>query len=316
VGTTRATAAAGLLALCALACPGSLPGEAVAATGDPPMCGTRSSPPAVYQHVVWIFLENHGYGSVIGSGDAPFINRTLAAECGLATNAHNITHPSLPNYVAATSGLPPAALGRFKSDCNATHGCVTRAQSIFAQAPSWGAYAESMPKPCTHWFKSPYAASHNPAVYYTKLPDCRLHDVGYGQLQAALDADTLPAFVFITPNMCNDMHDCSVGTGDAWLARAVRRLVASPAYQAGTMAIFVTFDEGEDGGSDQCARNTHDPGCHIPLLVVSPSTPPGARSSMLVNHYSLLRTTEEMLGISTYLGRARVAKSMRAAFNL
>jgi phosphatidylinositol-3-phosphatase len=283
---------------------------------DAPLCGTRDAPPAIWEHVVWIWFENHGSDQVIGSPDAPFMNRTLAAGCGLATNAHNETHPSLPNYIAATSGLPPGALGRWKSDCNATGGCLTRVPSLFAQAPSWGAYAESMPKPCVHFFTGPYAASHNPAVYYRGLTDCAQHDVPYGRLRADLDSDTLPAFVFITPNMCHSMHNCSVRTGDAWLAKAIGALTASPAYQRGTMAIFVTFDEGEKGNSDRCTRNTSDAGCHIPILVVSPSTVPGTRSAVPCNHYSLLRTTEEMLGIPTYLGRARRERSMRSAFNL
>jgi hypothetical protein len=281
-----------------------------------PLCGTRDAPPATWEHVVWIWFENHGADQVIGSPDAPFMNRTLAAGCGLATNAHNETHPSLPNYIAATSGLPPGALGRWKSDCNATGGCLTRVPNLFAQAPSWGAYAESMRKPCVHFFTGLYAASHNPAVYYRTLADCAERDVPYDRLQADLDSDTLPAFVFITPNMCHSMHNCSVATGDAWLAKAMRALVASPAYQRGTMALFVTFDEGEDRGSDQCTHNVRDPGCHVPILVVSPSTSPGARSASLFNHYSLLRTTEEMLGIPTIPGRARRERSMRAAFNL
>ncbi|HKA28949.1 MAG TPA: hypothetical protein VKH82_06220, partial [Candidatus Binatia bacterium] len=88
------------------------------------------------------------------------------------------------------------------------------------------------------------------------------------------------------------------------------------AYQRGTMAIFVTFDEGERGGSNRCTFNTRDAGCHVPIIVVAPSTPAGARSGALFNHYSLLRTTEEMLGITDYLGAARNAHSMRAAFNL
>jgi hypothetical protein len=279
-------------------------------------CGSRLTPPPIWEHVVWIWFENHGSDQIIGSPDAPFMNRTLAAGCGLATNAHNETHPSLPNYIAATSGLPPGALGRWKSDCNATGGCLTRAPNLFAQAPSWGAYAESMPKPCVHYFTGPYAASHNPAVYYRSLADCAAHDVPFGRLQADLDSDTLPAFAFIIPNMCHSMHNCSVATGDAWLGRTIRSLVASPAYERATMAIFVTFDEGEDGGSDRCTHNLGDPGCHVPILVVSPSTPPGARSNVLFNHYSLLRTTEEMLGIPTLLGRARRERSMRAAFNL
>jgi phosphatidylinositol-3-phosphatase len=297
----------------------------IGALGPPParaaataaaFCGTEASPPPVWEHVVWIWLENHGYDEIVGASDAPFINRTLIAGCGLATNAHNETHPSLPNYIAATSGLGPGRLGRWASDCNATAGCLTRAPSLFGQAASWGAYAESMPKPCVHWFTGLYAASHNPAVYYRGLADCPLHDVPYVRLAQDLDADTLPAFVFVTPNMCHDMHNCAVETGDAWLAHAIRGLVASSAYQRGTMAIFVTFDEGERGGSNRCTFNTRDAGCHVPIIVVAPSTPAGARSGALFNHYSLLRTTEEMLGITDYLGAARNAHSMRAAFNL
>jgi phospholipase C len=173
-----------------------------------------------------------------------------------------------------------------------------------------------MRKPCVHFFTGLYAASHNPAVYYRWLADCGARDVPYGRLQVDLDSDTLPAFVFITPDMCHSMHNCSVATGDAWLRKSIRALVASPAYQRGTMAIFVTFDEGEKGGSDRCTHNTGDAGCHVPIFVVSPSTAPGTGSATLFNHYSLLRTTEEMLGIPALLGRARREQSMRADFNL
>ena len=280
------------------------------ALADPaPFCGTSASPPDSWEHVVWIWFENHGYDEIVGSAAAPFINRTLIAGCGLATNAHNETHPSLPNYIAATSGLPPGRLGRWTSDCNATAGCLTRAPSLFGQAPSWGAYAESMPKPCVHWFTGPYAASHNPAVYYRALADCPLHDVPYARLQQDLDADTLPAFVFVTPNMCHDMHNCPVETGDTWLAHAMRALVASAAYQRGTMAIFVTVDEGEHGRSDHCAFNT-------PTRVSSPSSSSRRRPrhALLFNHYSPCEPGGDA-GITDYLG-ARNAHSMRAAFNL
>ncbi len=291
-------------------------GTAAPAVGQQAMCGTRTTPPVTWAHVVWIVMENHGYDQIIGNGAAPFINRTLLPSCGLATNYHNITHPSLPNYIAMTSGLSPNALGPFRSDCNAVPGCRTRAPSIFAQAPSWRAYEESMPSNCHRWFFGHYAASHNPPVYYKTLPDCPQNDVQYRQLQPDLDADRLPAFAFITPNLCDDMHSCAVGTGDAWLSHAVARLTASAAYQRGDMAIFVTFDEGEKGGSNSCATNTSSGGCHVATIVISPSTSPHARSNTLYNHYSLLRTTEEMLGIPTLLGKARTARSMRAAFNL
>jgi phosphatidylinositol-3-phosphatase len=271
-----------------------------------PLCGTRSAPPATWDHVVWIWFENHGYDAVVGSSAAPRINRTLIPSCGLATNYHSLAHPSLPNYIAATSGLPVSALGPMRDDCNATGACHTGAPSIFLEASSWGAYEESMRRPCTHKFTGLYAASHDPAVYYTNLPDCRAHDLNLRALGPALHGDTLPAFVFIMPNMCNSMHNCSVQTGDSWLWRIVERLTASRAYQAGTMAVFVTFDESAKDDSDD----------RVATIVISPSTAPHTRSGKRFSHYSLLRTTEEMLGISRLLGEARHAPSMRSAFNL
>jgi hypothetical protein len=269
-------------------------------------CGTSPTPPAAWEHVVWIWFENHGYGSVVGSSAAPFINRTLARRCGLATHYQALAHPSLPNYIAATSGLALDALGPLRDDCNATGDCHTNADSLFAQVPSWGAYEESMRRPCTHWFTGPYAASHNPPVYYRNLDGCAEHDVALGRLWRDLDADTLPAFAFVTPNMCHSMHDCSVAEGDAWLRHVVKRLTASAAYGRGTMAIFVTFDES--------AKD--DPDNRVAMLVVSPSTPPRTRARAGFTHYSLLRTTEEMLGVDRLLGEARHARSMRPAFNL
>jgi len=271
---------------------------------EPAICGTRPTPPPRWEHVVWIWFENKGYGQVVGSRDAEFMNDTLARTCGLATNYHALGHPSLPNYIAATSGLSGNALSPFRHDCNAHGDCRIAADSLFEQAGSWGAYAESMRKPCTRFFTGLYAASHNPAVYYERLADCPQRAVNLGELRDALAADQLPEFAFITPNMCHSMHNCSVRAGDAWLRHIVRLLTASPEYARGTMAIMITFDESE-GGDDR-----------VPTLVVSPSTAPGTRASASFNHYALLRTTEDMLGLAPPLGRAKGAPSMRSAFNL
>jgi hypothetical protein len=163
-----------------------------------------------------------------------------------------------------------------------------------------------MRRPCTRWFIGSYAASHNPVVYYRALTDCREHARNLRALTGDLIQDTLPAFAFVTPNMCHSMHNCSVTSGDAWLRRLLRRLTASTPYQRGMMAIFVTFDESDEDSDDH----------QVPTFVVSPSTVPGTRVAARFNHYSLLRTTEELLGIQPYLGRASRAPSMRAAFNL
>ena len=268
-------------------------------------CGLQAAPPATYEHVVWVWFENHGFDQIVGSREAAFFNRTLIPACGLSTNYQTITHPSLPNYIAATSGLSGDALGPFGHDCNAVGPCRIGAASLFEQAQSWGAYAESMRRPCTHWFTGLYAASHNPAVYYRNLADCGDRAVNLRGLKRDLEEDTLPAFAFVTPNMCHSMHNCSVASGDAWLRRLMRQLVDSAAYRRGGMAIVVTFDESDKDGGDT----------RLATVVVSPSTVPGTRVGTRFDHYALLRTTEELLGIPEHLGRAVRARSMRAAFN-
>jgi phospholipase C len=121
-----------------------------------------------------------------------------------------------------------------------------------------------------------------------------------GPFAQALDDATLPAFSFVTPNLCNDSHDCPVKRGDVWLSVWLRRILTSRSYLAGNTALFVMWDE--DG--------------IIPNIVISPTTRPGTASTTPFDHYSLLRTTEEMLGIPTHLGQAASARSMRSAFRL
>jgi hypothetical protein len=108
-------------------------------------------------------MENHSFSAFIGSSQAPYFN-TLAQECGLATNYHNITHPSLPNYVAATSGLSYSALPHFLPDCSPSANCDTSAKSIFGQGETWKSYQESMPSSCDHGNSGNYAVRHNPAA--------------------------------------------------------------------------------------------------------------------------------------------------------
>jgi phospholipase C len=292
------------------------------------VCGSEHGTPKHYRHVIWIWMENRSYDAIIGSTHAPYINR-LAADCGLATNYHSVTHPSLPNYIAATSGDTQG----ITDNCQPSE-CSRGVQSVFGQLQAagitWAAYNESMPRACDLESGSgsnpsgEYAPRHNPAVYYLPLrANCHRRVVPLGTptsgpLAHALRSGALPGFSFITPNLCNDMHDCSRSTGDAWLSRWVPAIVSSRAYRAGRTVVFITWDEGEGDGSDDCALNTSDAGCHVATLIVSPSTPRGTRSALLFNHYALLKTTEQLLGIKTFLGHARdrTSRSMRPAFHL
>src|SRR5262249_16826677 len=150
--------------------------------------------------------------------NAPYEN-ALANECGLATNYHNITHPSLPNYIAATSGLSMATVEKkFASDCSVSKACSTKAPSIFSQVSSWKAYEESMPSNCDPTNSGNSAVRHNPPPYYSTLAGCGTNDVPYTNLATDLANNTLPAFSFITPNLIDDTHNSTVATGDAWLS--------------------------------------------------------------------------------------------------
>ena len=277
------------------------------------LCGKLRAPHA-YRHVVLVWMENHSYSTIIGSRQAPYIN-SLAARCGLATNYHNVSHPSLPNYIAATSGLGYAGIARFTPDCNPVPGCTTSARSIFGQGETWRAYDESMPSNCFRVNSGEYAVRHNPPPYYTRLRGCSSFDVPYSRLATDLARGRLPAFSFITPNVINDMHDGTIADGDRWLAANLPKIFNSPEYRNGSTVVFVTWDEGEGGTSQTCATNTTDVGCHVATIVISPSTVPGTRSARLFNHYSLLGTAEQLLHLPR-LGLTRSFPTMTAAFRL
>jgi hypothetical protein len=260
-------------------------------------------------------MENHSYGDIIGNTtQAPYLN-SLAAECRLASNYHNISHPSLPNYIAATSGLSGRQIKPL-DNCSVAKKCSTSAPSIFGQGETWKAYQESMPANCYQSDSGEYAIRHDPPPYYTTLGGCATLDVPYSELAADLANNALPAFSFITPNLIDDMHDGTIADGDSWLASNLPTILNSPEYQAGNTAVFITWDEGTGGKTgENCTANTTDPSCLVATIVISPSTPAGATSATLFNHYSLLGTAEQLLGLPA-LGQATSYPTMTAAFNL
>jgi len=160
-----------------------------------------------------------------------------------------------------------------------------------------------MPGNCSTTTTSLYEAAHNPAVYYTDAAaQCPTWDLpagstSSGSLLTDLENNTLPGFSFVIPNECNN-GGCSVTTGDTWLSSWVPLITASPAYQQGTTAVFITWDEGGGGTKgEDCTTNTSDPSCHVPMLVLSPYTTPATTSNTFYTHYSLLRTTEDLLNL-------------------
>jgi phosphatidylinositol-3-phosphatase len=261
-------------------------------------CGVARRPPATYSHVVWILFENKGYNQVIGSQSAPYIN-SLARECGLATDYYALAHPSLPNYLAMTSG---STQGVTNDNNPSSHSL--RAASIFSQlGHNWRSLEQSMPTNCSLSDHGNYAVRHNPAAYYIQIRSaCRSLDN-----PLASTPDISARLTFVTPNVCSDMHSCPISAGDAWLSTFLPKILNSSTYAAGRTAVFITWDEADYPGD---YSNTSS---HVPALVISPTTPAGGRSSTRFTHYSLLRTTEELLGLACLTNACR-ATSMRSAF--
>ncbi len=300
---------------------------------------------ATSHRVLWIVMENHSYSGIVGNAAAPYINKTLLPKGGNATNMHSETHPSLPNYLAMATGSPQGV-----ADDKAPAAHPISGPSLFSQVdPSWRAYEDVMPTACRQTdtaftANTNYAVRHNPPAYLVSPPigspkaDCSTNDVplgsaGSGALQKALAAGTLPRFSFVTPGICHDMHNAPASSvcnpfspitaGDNWLKLWMPKIFASPNYTSGSLAVFITWDEGAGGanikGMDcQSKQYRTDAGCHIPTLVFSKSTHGGSTSATYFDHYSMIRTAEELLGLSTTALGTHVsgAASMRTAFGL
>ncbi len=278
------------LGLALLTAPSSAaPAKAILASSP---CGVSKN--AHYDHVVLIMLENVGY-SVVGSSGAPYFNQ-LVSDCGLATNDYAVGHPSLPNYIALTSGSSQGI-----TDDGEPSSHPLKVPSIFSElGANWRSLVESMPTSCDHVTSGQYAARHNPAVYYTNIAaSCQRNDV-----PMRLPLNLSAGYTMIVPNICDDMHSCPVAIGDAWLRRIVPLIVQSPQYQSRSLVVFITFDENDGTASNQ-----------VPTLVIAPSTPRGERVAVRFTHYSLLKSAEQLLRVGQ-LGQSRTARSMVAPFHL
>ncbi len=265
---------------------------------------TRAAPKAVLTggapaHIAVIVLENTEYGQVIGSSAAPYIN-DLARRYSLATGSYAITHPSLPNYLALTGG---STFG-IASDCT---GCSVPgaglAGQLDAKAISWKAYMEGLPRPCfTGAEAGEYVKKHDPFVYFRALVrDRSVCDRVVPLSQLAVDESdgALPRFLWITPNLCHDAHDCSISEADRFLKGLLPSLLARLGKNG---VLFLTFDEGTT--NDACCKLAA--GGHVVTIAAGPGARHGARLSTPVDHYSLLQTIEDLLGVARLRGAACV----------
>jgi hypothetical protein len=248
-------------------------------------------------HVIVIVMENKEETDIIGSHASPYANR-LAREYGLATQSYSITHPSLPNYLALTSGSTKGV----SSDCTDCHAAGANiVDQLEAAHISWKAYLEDQPTPCfTGSDAGGYAKKHNPFIYYNDLAGTARCQklVGFRQLSSDLRRGRLPRYAWISPNLCDDGHDCGAATGDRFLARTVPLLLRELGPHG---FLLLTWDEGSSNNG--CCSGAAQGG-RVATILAGPDVRRGARDGQPVDHYGVLGTIEEAFGLPPLAGAA------------
>jgi phospholipase C len=256
-----------------------------------------------FDHVVVITFENKAYQKVIGNPYMPTFNR-YARDYTLLTQFYAVTHPSLPNYIAMVGG------NTFDIQENCVD-CFIDAPSlpdlIEASGRTWKTYQEDMQTPCGLGSQddNEYVQKHNPFVYFDSIrldeARCNRSVVPLKDLQKDIDAGTLPNFVFITPNICNDAHDCKALVTDAWLHDFADRLIPALEKESSNYLIVLNWDEGQDDTS--CCGLPELGGGRIAVVLISPLVKKHFQDSTPYSHYSLLKTISKSWDLQ-YLGHA------------
>lgn len=258
-------------------------------------------------HVLVIMEENKGYAATIGSCGADPYLCSLAATYGSDSSWFGVSHPSEPNYVALDSG----GIQGCTSD-TACHADSLTQQDLGGQLSAagipWVGYMESMPSPCyTGSGAGGYALKHNPFGFFKDNYAGTCHILPYpgvSGLLSVLNGANAPDFVWITPNLIDDMHDGTVQQGDAWLRANLAPVLSSRWFTRGNSTAIVTMDENDAVGGTGCCGVAA--GGQIPMVVVSSRGRSKGSFTLTGDHYGFLRSMEEVFGLGL-LGLARTS---------
>lgn len=237
-------------------------------------------------HLVVVVMENHGYSDVIGNESAPYINSLAARGAGF-TRSYGLTHPSQPNYIALFSG---SSQGVSNSSCPHTLSAENLGHQLAVHGLGFAGFSEGLPaRGSTVCTSRGYVRRHAPWVNFTNVR--RSANRTFAEFPS--DFSRLPTVSFVIPNLCNSMHDCPVAIGDTWLRRNLRHYVRWTF--AHDSLFLLTFDEDDN-----------NEGNRITTIFVGARVRPGVYHRR-IDHYSVLRTIEDMYGLS-YAGRAAIAR--------
>ena len=299
-------------------------GSALLMAGITTFTACRTIPPSQPRNIKTVFIivmENKNWSQIVGGTSAPYINDTLLPMASHAEAYFNppLVHPSLPNYLWLEAGIN---FGIFNDDPpSANHQSTTNHLVTLLQKNniSWKAYQEDIGgADCPLVNNGLYAVRHNPFVYFDDVTNnldpnsanCISHVRPFSELATDLANNTVAQYNFITPNVCNDMHDScaplnnAIRQGDTWLSQNLPTILNSAAYKSGG-AVFITWDEGalSDGP--------------IGMIVLSPfAKSNGYRNFIRYTHGSTLRTFQEIFGVSPLLRDANIQTDLRDLFTV
>jgi hypothetical protein len=278
----------GLLCVLALLLAGCAQGGPTPITSSVP--GGTAQPLPKPDHIVVVMEENHTYGEIIGSSDAPYIN-SLAKAGANFTDAHGVAHPSEPNYLAIFAG---STFGLASDDCPQTYSAANLGSELLAANKTFIGYSESLPNTgftgCND-NSGEYARKHNPWVDFTNIP------ASSNQPFTSFPSDftQLPTVAFVIPNLQDDMHDGSVAMGDSWLQSNLKAYATWASSH--NSLLIIAWDEDDGSAINQ-----------TPLIILGAHVHPGNYGET-VTHYDVLRTIEALVGMG-YTGQAAQATTI------
>ena len=259
------------------------------------------------QHVVVVLEENTAYSSVMGSAQMPYLN-SLAKDFGYATQYYANTHPSIGNYMMLTTG-------QILTNNDGYTGTITADNLVrhFASTgKTWKSYAEGLPYTgYTGNDTGLYIKHHDPFVYFSDVLNStaqKQNVVPFTQFASDVKNNTLPNYSFIVPNVCNDAHNCSLGTADTWLQNNIGPLLSNPTFQKTGIVLFV-FDES-------VTADTAHGGGHIAMVAVGHSLKRGYASPNFYQHQNLLATVCSAVVLYGCPGAASTAATMSDLFTI
>jgi phosphatidylinositol-3-phosphatase len=271
-----------------------------------------------FQHVFIIMMENTGFDTLIGNPNAPFVN-AAAANYGLASNYFGVTHPSQPNYIAATSG----STNGVADDNDTTINVANIVDQLEANRKTWKAYMQSYSlctTPLDHSCGNQlYERKHNPFISYEDVqsnPARVANIVDFGQFATDMANGNVADYTWISPDQCHDMHgrastpddpcdfsqvQALIAAGDSFLMNTVSAIMNSQAWN-GNSVIFIAWDEsdftgsgfngfGDDSGC--CDSVPGQGGGHVVTITISHSDHSHRTSNVAYNHQSMLATIED-----------------------